>query len=383
MTLDRNLAGSSRVLFVVVMVTSIILGLLAGSALQEPALLHNTFDRGVEGWAVMQIAGAGAKVEATYDKAHLKNGPGSLDYNYKVGTGEVSVTALSVTPGKLAGMNSLHFWVQSDHATTIMVTVQEKDGGRYGANCRVPKNQWQEVQLSLTDFSPSTEADAPKDPDGKLDPDQINGVAVIDVDSFIAQNATFSEMLGITPGTRHLYLSDVQFLEAKLPNSFITGADGYKIDTFARPHQSWIGLGVNEMTVASDSPFAGKWLKVDYYISGGHVASIVHALQAPEMVGKKNLVFEAGCTRSCQLVVQLEQVNGAKFNTTIELPGKAESKAYSIPLSSLNISDDSPDKKAKFDPSQLKQIIFVDISGLTSGAEGDTTLYLSPITVKS
>ena len=65
-------------------------------------------------------------------------------------------------------------------------------------------------------------------------------------------------MLGITPGTRHLYLSDVQFLEAKLPNAFATGSDGYKIDTFARPHQSWIGLGVNEMTVASDSPFAGK-----------------------------------------------------------------------------------------------------------------------------
>ena len=365
-----------------VMLTPIILGLMLGSKVQESPLLHNTFDRGVEGWAAMQVAGAGAKVEAIYDKAHLKVGTGSLDYSYKVGVGEVSVAALTVGAGKLAKMNSLHFWVQGDHTTTLMVTLQEKDGGRYGAIVRVPKNQWQEVQLSLSDFVPATEADAPKDPDGKLDADQIESIAVIDAESFIAQNQTFSDILGVSSGARNLYLSDVQFSETKVGNAYTSGSEGYRIDTLGRPQQSWIGFGIGEMSVVKDSPFVGKWLKLEYHISGGHVAGVGHSIKADEMVGKKNLVFEAGCTRACQMIVQLEQINGAKFNATIDLPGKAESKAYSIPLSSMTISDDSPDKKAKFDPSQLKQIVLLDISGFTSGADGDTTLYLTPITVK-
>jgi len=365
------------------MLTPLVLSLLVVTGKQDAGLPHNTFDRGTEGWSVGQMSGSGAKVEAIYDKPHLKASPGSLDYSYKVGSGEASLAALSVGVGKLAKMNSIHFWMQADHATTVVVTLQEKDGGRYSAACHAGKNVWQEVQLSLSDFALGTEPDAPKDPDGKLDPDQVESVAIIDAEMFLAQNQSISDLLGVTSGPRNLFISDFQFSDVKVPDSFALGADGYKIDTYTRPQESWIGFGISQMSVATDSPFTGKWLKLDYHVNPGHVNGTVRALKMGALAGKKNLVFEVGAAKDSLLIVQIEQVNGAKFNSTIDVPGMAHSKAFSLPISDMKISDDSPDKGAKLDLSQVKQMVILDIAGFTSSSDQDNTLWIGPITAKA
>ena len=180
------------------MVTSLLLGMVFTSAVQDSAILHNTFDRGVEGWAAMQVNGAGAKVDATYDKVHLKSGPGSLDYSYKIANGEMSLAALQVAPGKLAKMNSLHFWLNCDHESTIVVSLSEHDGGRYSAVCHVPKAHWQEVNLSPSDFILATEPDAPKDPDGKLDVDKVESIALIDAKFDQVTHCRFNSRMSLT-----------------------------------------------------------------------------------------------------------------------------------------------------------------------------------------
>lgn len=329
------------------------------------------------------MAGTGAKVEAVYDKPHLKASPGSLAYSYKVANGEVSIAGLQVGEGKLAKLNSIRFWMLADHETTVAVTLQEKDGGRYSAACHAAKNAWQEVQLSLSDFVLSTEADAPKDPDGKLDPDQVESVAIIDMEQFLAQNQAISDVLGLKSGTRNIYLSDFKFSEEKLPDSSVAGSDSYLVDDYSRPQQSWIGLGMNSMAIAKDSPFAGRWLKADYHEAPGHANAVIRVVRPGALSGKKSIAFSAGSAKDTQLIVQIELVNGAKFNTPITVSGMAHSQDFNLPFDEMKVADDSPDKSAKLDLSIVKQIILVDISGFVSSSDQDNTLWIGPIKIKA
>jgi len=363
------------------MITSLMLGLILSSG-QDSALFHNTFDRGVEGWSAMQINGAGAKLTATYDAAHLKNGPGSLDYSYKVASGEMSLAAVQVTPGKLAKMGSLHMWLNCDHATSIVVSLSEHNGGRYSAICHVPKNEWQEINLSTSDFLLATEADAPKDPDGKLDVDQIESIALIDIEGFLSQNSMLTEIVGISTGSRHLYVSDIQALEATVDAQASNGDAGYQVDNLNRPQMSWLGVGVDGMSVSKDTPFKGTWLKLDYHVGAGHVNGVVKSVHPEWMAGKKRLVFNAGANKGTQLFVQIEQTDGAKFRSTADVPGQAHYNQFDLAFSEFVVSEDSPVKDAKLDISKVKQITFMDISGMTGSGDGDNTLYISPLTVK-
>jgi hypothetical protein len=61
----------------------------------------------------------------------------------------------------------------------------------------------------------------------------------------------------------------------------------------------------------------------------------------------------------------------------------AHSKAFSLPISDMKISDDSPDKGAKLDLSQVKQMVILDIAGFTSSSDQDNTLWIGPITAKA
>ena len=327
------------------MVTSLLLGMVFTSAVQDSAILHNTFDRGVEGWAAMHVNGAGAKVDATYDKVHLKSGPGSLDYSYKIANGE-------------------------------------HDGGRYSAVCHVPKAHWQEVNLSPSDFILATEPDAPKDPDGKLDVDKVESIALIDLEGFLAQNGMLVDLLGLNTGPRHLYVSDVQAVETKLEDQSTNGSNGYQIDLLTRPQLSWLGFGMEGISVSNDSPFKGTWLKLDYHVGAGHINGVVKSVKPECMVGKSKLVFSGGATRATQLFVQIEQTDGSKFRTTIEVPGQAHYNQFDLPFASFTVTEDSPNKDAKLEIGKVKQIVLLDVSGMTGGGDGDNTLYISPVTVK-
>src|ERR1051325_9670415 len=87
----------------------------------------------------------------------------------------------------LSKAKSFKFWIRTDHATPVGFTLQEKDGGRYNALFSTPKGVWQQVELSVADFQADTNKDAPKDPDGKLDMDQVEGVGIIDVAQIFVQ----------------------------------------------------------------------------------------------------------------------------------------------------------------------------------------------------
>src|SRR5579872_4528008 len=124
------------------------------------------FEETTGGWSTI---GAGATITITHDPAHVKTGKGALQLNYHVEKGSFSALTLPLQPGALTGIQALRFWIMADTTTPMMMVLQERDGGRYNAVFTAPGGRWQEVLLSPSDFTLSTDPNDPKDPDHKLD----------------------------------------------------------------------------------------------------------------------------------------------------------------------------------------------------------------------
>jgi len=362
------------------MILPTLLGVLAVAGTQQATLPHMSFENDEGGWAVYQPLGTGASLAVTHDAKFVRTGKGSLAFSYKVEKGQLGIVAHHIEPGTLAPMNSIHFWMQSDHDTTMIVSAQEHNGGRYSANIHATKGKWQEVQLGVSDFLPATEADAPKDPDGKLDTDQIETIIVGDVAELMFQNPTFAAALKIAAGDHKWYMSDFSFSDAKLPDTSPNGPSGFRFDTFTRPQVAWAGFGKVEFAIAKDSPFPGNWLKMNYKVDANAFYGALRAIKVGSLAGAKMLSIELGAVRPAQLLVQLEAVNGSKFFAFVEVPGLAKSKTFDISLTNMQLTEDSPDKSAKLDLSTIKQLILVDVSAQALGSSGeDNTLYIGSI----
>ncbi len=124
---------------------ALILG--AAALAQNPTkdIIKTTFEDGDGGW--MTFGGEG-KVSVTGDAQNVKEGKTALRYDYPIAKGKMSFLAHGVPDGGLAGMKSLRFWIKTDYATPIFVTVNEKEGGRWNAAFTAPEGAWQRVELT-------------------------------------------------------------------------------------------------------------------------------------------------------------------------------------------------------------------------------------------
>jgi hypothetical protein len=296
-----------------------------------------------------------------------------------VATGQLSVAILPVEPSKLDGMNSMHFWVQSDHDSTLIVSLQKKGEGRFTSMFQAKKGQWQSVDLSLSDFTLSTDADSPKDPDGKLEPEKIESIAITDFAEFIVQNKKMGDLLGISNGPRTIFISDFSTSRDRIPDTFTMSPDNYRVDTYARPALSWAGIGLQSFDIATDSPFPGKWMKLVYKSDPLHLSGAVHSTVAGAVAGKKTVHFQMAANAPTKVTVQIEQTDGGKYNTVLDIPGMAKLTDENISLDSLTRAQDSTDPDTKPHLGLVKQILILDISGVAGGPEQDNTLWVGPI----
>src|SRR5207244_2606356 len=123
----------------------------------------------------------------TRDSKQAEGGTGALLYSYDVTPETVRALALPRALN-LAGMRSVHLWVKCSAATAIAFSLVEQSGASYQTAFCCPKSAWQEVSLNLDELAPD---DPSKDPDGKLDLDQVQALSLADLGQFFA---------AVTPG---------------------------------------------------------------------------------------------------------------------------------------------------------------------------------------
>ena len=361
-----------------------LLALAAGMALAQQAppaaapLLHHTFETDPGEWTGF---GATAKVSLTHDAAHVKEGKGALQFDYAANKGEINVLLLPTPNGVLTKMKSLHFWLRADYSTVFVVSLQEKEGGRYTAVFSVPGNSWQEVKLDPADFVLGEEKADPKDPDEKLDLDKVENIGIADYGQIFVQSddANLQALFHIQKGAHTLSLDDFTVSAEALSPPTAAESKERLLDTPSRPQLGWIGVGEIKAAPVTGKPLVGPGLRADYHQGPGKIDGLLKRLPRGRLKGMDQILFTAAATKPTKLVVQLEQVGGGKYRMIVDVPGNSEPKEVVLPLTGFEMADDSGDRNGNFTPAQVNQIVIIDASGLVDGADTDTTLWINKL----
>jgi hypothetical protein len=317
----------------------------------------------------------------THDAAHVHQGKAALQFDYNIQKGDMSALMLMTPEGKLTKAKSFHFFVQSDTTSPLAIVLQEHDGGRYMANFVAPKDKWQPVELSISDFILSEDANDPKDSNYKLDLDQVEGIALTDIGQMFAQGAddNLLKLLNLKTGPHTLYIDDFTVGEEALPSIFSGTAADVRLDTFARPQVGWMAVGDVRLSIATGKPLEGRGLQADYHQAPMKVVGFVRRFPRGKLNGTTKLAFDVAALKATKILVQVEEKGGGKYNSIIDVPAGKVPTAMSLPFSEFKVADDSHDSNDKLDLELVTQVLFMDLSGFLEMADQDNSLWLSPL----
>ncbi len=341
-------------------------------------LMHETFETDAGNWTGMGDSG---KVSITHDAAHVKEGKGALQFDYAVKKNEINVLIFPTPGAALEKMKSLHFWMYADYTTTMLVSLQEKDGGRFATTFHVKGGVWQEVRLGYSDFLLGDEKDDPKDANGKLDLDKVEGIGIADYGQLFAQSedANLVTLLNVQKGPHTLYMDDFTVSTETIAPELPATAKERSLDTLSRPQLSWIPIGDVKLSAATGKPLTGSSLKADYHQAPGKAIGFVKRFQRGTLKGMDQLTFTAAATKPTKLVVQLEQIGGGKYRTIIDVPGNSEVKELVLPFANFEMADDSGDRNGHFTADQVNQLVILDASGIVDGSDTDNTFWITKL----
>jgi len=336
-------------------------------------------------WSGMTLGEGGvnpdndSKFAITHEAASVKSGKGALSYSYEVTPKLVRVLALQ-RPIDLTGMKSLHLWVKCSHATSVIVGLAEASGASYQANAHCPAGTWQEIAVNLDELT----ADEPaKDPNGKLDLDQVGAITILDVAGFVAL------FLPDLKGARTMMLDDIGF--SSKPVAATTGPAQvtrvvpiHMVDNFETSVIRWMPLSLEfadspkfnlfdaPVAVDKDVPTGGgkQSLKFSYPRKGKKVHGVMRSLEKVDLSKATTLDLAVKCSHDGTFFVAIEEKDGSRYNMKIDLL-LGDWKSFSWPLTEFKIADDSQDDNGKLDPEQIKQITIADATLLLGGGEAD------------
>lgn len=348
-----------------------------------PLLLRTDYVEGEDGW---QVFGTGAKLARVSDEETKKN---ALKFGYTLAKDGIAAMILPVSENEIGTARSFRFSVKASQATTLAAGIQEQGGGRYIALFHAPANKWQTVTLGASDFVLMEGPNDPKDPNGKLDLNQIQALAITDITQLLMQGDTelAKKLFGVTPGTRSLTVGEFTVSTESLPSaSFFSPADA-RLDTFAHPQVGWLALGGAMLERATGGPLTVSGLKMTYKQEAGKLNGIARQIPRGRLAGHDKLVVSVASEKPAVFLVQLEERSGGKYNYPVTLEGKKSGESLTarelvFPFADFKPSEDSKDPNNKLDLSDVYQILLIDVSGLLGTAKGeDNMLYLGGLRI--
>lgn len=358
-----------------------ILGLVLSGGVglaQAPAqpFIHQTFEENDAGWQAMSVIGGSGKPSITHDAADVKEGKGALAFDYKVEKGSLAALILPTPNGLLTKARAIRFWIKTDYAAPLVVSLQEHEGGRYLAMFTSPAGKWQQVELSPGDFYLSDDANDPKDPDNKLDLNEVESIGIVDVSQIFAQgDANMVSLLGIKLGAHRLVMDDFS-VSAEPLAAAATSEKEVRLEPMNRPQISWWGLGALTLGQAANEPLDTKSLQVDYHGAPMKASGFIKRIHRGKLVGTDHITFTCASIKPAKLMVQLEERDGGKYNVMIDVPGGKKPTEFTFKYSELIQADDSKDANNKLDLDEVQKIVFMDVQAWVDMSERDNTLWI-------
>jgi hypothetical protein len=333
---------------------------------QSNALLFQTFEKDASGWTAM---GDGAEVRTTRDAARVRSGHAALEFVYDIAPQRFAGAVLGA-PESIARMRSLRFWARSDHDTALGVLLSEKKpgGGNYAAWFWAPANVWQAIELTPADFTVTDGPKDPVDPDGKLDLDQVEGIAVFDLAQYFARLAANSTLpIGVAAQSgRHSLLVDSFEVSADAPRRAPSAAGTVPIDPPGRAFVQWVTPGEMELKPsAAGGPLGAGALQASYRPADGRLEILVRRVANAQLAQAKRLVFDVASEREASLLVAIEMTqpgggSGPRFTMPVYPPGGREVFHVDLKLEDFQGT-------GEFDPARWRTLAILDTSGADGG----------------
>ncbi|NSW56590.1 MAG: CIA30 family protein [Armatimonadetes bacterium] len=323
-----------------------------------------------EGFA---FKGAGA-LELWYPQRAIKPGdaanglPGSL---------------ILPTEGGLPGLKAVRFAATAEISTALSVMLAEggEDGPRYSAFIWCEGGEWAEYEIGIDDFH--YDRDSGADPDGKLTPESVEAVVLVDVGCFFRLLAQQNPMFHVAPAAEQVVMLDEFELCTVEPEKGETQEGTVLIQDYAWPLEGVALLGGSKVkTSAVTQEGAGAALKVEYEVPAQSVFALVHQVRPGSLEGIKTLQLQVKSEKATTLVVDLEERTGrgeekkANYSAMVQLQAGDDWQTVELPMTEFKRGEDSMDENGKLDSEHIVMAMVIDGGALINQADVANTLQL-------
>lgn len=281
-----------------------------------------------------------------------RTGQGALVLTYMPGDGNVpgvTVTPLVSQPDYTA----LRLSIRTSELSSIRFSLTEEDGSEYENYLAGPAGEWVTVAVALDEMMLSEQSE---DENAALDPEQIVGMTIMDLCNLPGE---VGRALGVKEGLQHMWLDDVMLSQAAaLPRS-IRGPDATVIvDSFEDPAILALPIGGAQMQTIP-APGVGHAVQITYRLGGHRWAGLVRGVAHLDLAGATSFALNLMSEHRARLVAVLEERDGSKYETNIELDPEAGWTEVALPIEQFILDPTTDDENRQVDLDQLRVIILV------------------------
>lgn len=279
-------------------------------------------------------------------------------------------------------LGAISFALRTTLAGPFVCMLGEGDNGpRYTAMLWSQANQWQPFTLRLKDFTFAREG--PADPDGKLDPERVAALVLIDLQAMLGQSGEANTIFYMEPpGEQTLLLDDLKLTEA-VPEPI--PAVPAPMISYGLPVKGMVFVGGLDVKLTEDADDAGEpVLKVEYTVPRRTLLGIAHALKPGALSGAGAIQIRLRSSGKATFIVGLEEQRSpgdkSSYNTSFTLSGLDGWQTVTLPLSQFKLDGDRPDPDGKLDPEQVGMLMLGDLSAMAQQTDLSNVLWLDWLT---
>jgi hypothetical protein len=316
------------------------------------------FEKGTEGWGVLDKSVA--SVSQVRDPTQIHDGKGSLRFDYEFKKGKLPVCGTKNL--NMKGKKAIKFWVKSKDASALAVVIREKNNSNFVYPVALGQGDtWKEVAFNFSDMKPEKNSDH-KAPDTRG--------AVLGIVDFLT-------VMMKQEGKKTIWIDNVRLLDAELPASETTSAQQ---SAFEQGTGQWVPLCPDKSSLAVSRESSGKGiLEFAYTLEQGSIIAL--AGLGMDFKNSKGMSFWVKTEEPSECVLALEKKNKARYIYTFSTSSSKWQKV-DVSLDQFSLAPDSTDPENRFDREELNGILFLaDMDNFYALKTGPQKLWLKEFTL--
>ncbi len=371
--------------FIVVLLIG--LAFSAAPCLGQDSLLRFDFEQDEGNWTTLDPQG---QLGLTWVPENVYKGTGALELKYTQaqqapGEGEGIAGAMMVPIEMgLPGLQTLELALKTTASVPLLLALAETDESNYLCMVFCTAGQWHPITLSVDDFTLDENS---FDENGRLDPELIKSLALVDISFFLRGMAQAKIPIYSEPAAPEttIWLDEVNLRTVPLSDetSGLPPEDGEAvvIDTCDRPTFKWLALGGRDIRLShnTENAAAGGCYRVDYSVPVGTIFGLLRSIKVGSLAGTRRLELSIKSSVDVSFLLTLEESDKSRYSMQVPVGGMQPWQRLMINYTQLRLGDDSQDENGQLDPDQIKSVALVDLSALTTFQDSQNTLWLDDV----